>query len=336
MADLQQPPPSRRGRKGFTVHWPFQSIATDTLSIFTSPGPELFRRATWQPPKLASEGDDGLDDGVASVRDSTLIPDYVVNFIRGETPETVARRKRNGGNQGMRAVDITHQHRPQRSHMGVLLDEEGEEDHGADPQMRGARSGYPRSLGSISTATSTNTELQQILPDGRRPRSGWKGMTTGWRSGVLLNLLLILVILITGFVCLVIAGTKMAILVGDMGLFTESCSEAATVTWGLHALINVAVVILLVGANYVFQVLSSPTRSEIAVAHENRNWLEIGVPSARNFRHIGRGRSFLAVVLLAVAVATQIMWVFSSLLLSCLRLIRSPSCPTDRSQVADL
>lgn len=294
---LQEPPPSRRGRKGFTVHWPFQSIATDTLSIFTSPAPELFRRATWQPPKIHDE-----NDSVVSPRDSTLIPDYVVNFIRGETPETVARRKRNGGNQGMRAVDVTHQHRPQRSHMALL------EGAGAVGEAR-RNVGYARSHASGSTDTSTTTELQQILPDHEKPRRGWKRVTTGWRSGVLLNLLLILVILIAGFVCLVVAGTKIAILVGDMQLFVGSCATAASINWGLHALINVAVVILIVGANYVFQVLSSPTRSEISGAHESRKWLEIGVPSARNFRHVGSGRAVLALVLLAVAVATQIMWV---------------------------
>lgn len=238
----------------------------------------------------------------ASPRDSTLIPDYVVNFIRGETPETVARRKRNGGNQGLRAVDVTHQHKPQRSHM-ALFDGEDEGPH----HMSGGATGYPRSLGSASTNTSTMTELQQILPDDERQRRGWRRLTTGWRSGVLLNLLLILVVLITGFICLVAAGTHVAILVGDMNLMTKPCSEAATLKWGVSALINVAVVILLVGANYVFQVLSSPTRSEIAVAHGKRKWLEIGVPSVRNFRHIGKGRAALAVVLLVVAVATQIM-----------------------------
>lgn len=289
---LQEPPPSRRGRKGFTVHWPFQSIATDTLSIFTSPAPELFRRATWQPPKIHDE-----NDSVVSPRDSTLIPDYVVNFIRGETPETVARRKRNGGHQGMRAVDVTHQHKPQRSHMALL-----EGDGGARRNL-----GYARSHASGSTNTSTTTERQQILPDSEKPRHGWKRVTTGWRSGVLLNLLLILAILIIGFVCLVIAGTKIAILVGDMNLFIGSCATAASINWGLHALINVVVVILIVGANYVFQVLSSPKRSEISGAHESRKWLEIGVPSARNFRHIGAGRAFLALVLLTVAVVTQIM-----------------------------
>lgn len=310
------PPPSRRGRKGFTVHWPFQSIATDTLSVFTSPAaPELFRRATWQPPKQPAvydpdDDDDGRgpnkNDQRGSQRDSTLIPDYVVNFIRGETPETVARRKRNGGHQGMRAVDITHQHRPQRSHMALF---EGDRD--------------ARSLASATTDSSTMTELQQILPGGGHGHFGgekgfgeglgadavgWRRMTTGWRSGVLLNLLLITAILVAGFVCLVVAGTRIALLVGDMELFTGTCAAVATTSWGLHALVNVAVVVLLVGANYVFQVLSSPTRTEVAAAHARRAWLEIGVPSARNFAHIGRGRALLALVVLAVAVATQIIY----------------------------
>lgn len=272
------------------MHWPFQtqSIATDTLSIFTAQRPALFRRATWNPPKQDS------DDDATSPRDSTLIPDYIVNFIRGETPETVARRKENGGARGARAINVTH-HKPQRSHMALVMNNDGGD--GED--------GYAR---SHVTSTSTTTELQQILPGDDKGGSGWRNLTVGWRSGVVLNLVLSLLILIAGFVCFVVAGIKVAFLAGDMNLFTGSCSTATDINWGLHALINVAVVVLLVGANYVFQVLSSPTRSEIAGAHESRMWLEIGVPSLRNFRRIGGGRSVVAIALVVVAMATQVMW----------------------------
>lgn len=283
-----------------TVQWPFQtqSIATSTLSIFTNQTPALFRRATWNPPRQPA--DDA--PGATSPRDSTLIPDYVVNFIRGETPETVARRMANGGARGMRAVNITH-HKPQRSHMAMLEDEDG---FVAAEDSRGGDDGYAH---SHATGTSTTTELRQILPSEDKGGKGWRKLTFGWRSGVVLNAVLSLVILIAGFVCFVVAGTKVAFLLGAMDLFTGSCSTAAHINWGLHALINVAVMVLLVGANYVFQVLSSPTRSEIAGAHESRRWLEIGVPSVRNFRHIGSGRAILATALLVVAVATQIMLV---------------------------
>lgn len=288
------------------MHWPFQtqSIATDTLSIFTSNAPALFRRATWNPPKP-----DDLDSTVTSPRDSTLIPDYVVNFIRGETPETVARRKQNGGARGMRTVDITHQHRPQRSHMAVL---EGE--GGGRAFLRGQPQHHDDGdAHSQTTGTSTTTELQQILPgDEKSRKGGWRELTSGWKCGLLMNLVLIVVVLTAGFVCLVVAEMKIALTLGDMSLFTGSCSTARNLDWGLHALINAAVVVLMVGANYVFQVLSSPTRSEIAAAHESKKWLEIGVPSVRNFRHIAKGRAVLALLLLAVAVATQIMCVSSS------------------------
>lgn len=272
-----------------TIHWPFQSIATDNMSIFTANAPELFRRATVQVPKI------GSDASRSSLRDSTLIPDYVVNYIRGETPETVARRKRNGGNQGARNIDIVHQHRPQQSHM-VLL--EGVQER---------RSRRAPDAMSQTTASSTMTELQMILPSTNEKPRKRKRLMTGWRLGAVLNALLAFVILVISFVCLVYAGTAIAILVGDMELFTGSCADVTALDWRLHALINVLVVILIVGANYVFQALSSPTRSEIARAHEGKYWLEIGVPSLRNFRHIGKGRVILASILLTAAVLTQVM-----------------------------
>lgn len=125
----------------------------------------------------------------------------------------------------------------------------------------------------------------------------------------MLELALIILILIAGFVCLIIAEVKTTLTLGYLGIFTGACSTARNINWGLHVLINVAVVVIIVGANYVFQVLSSPKRSEISAAHESRTWLEIGVPSLRNFRHIGRARAILAIVLLGLAVATQIMYV---------------------------
>ncbi|KUI58583.1 hypothetical protein VP1G_05857 [Cytospora mali] len=261
------------------------------MSIFTSHTPELFRRTTVQVPARCVD-----DDSATGTRDSTLIPDYVVNFIRGETPETVARRKQNGGNQGMRAVDITHQHRHQRSQMALL---EGVNENEAR-----------RAYDSMSNFTwsSTMTQLQQMLPWANDKPGMRRRLTSGWRFGVLVNIFLILVILITGFICVVLAGTRIAILVGQMEIFTGSCQDATNIAWGLHALINVSVMILILGANYVFQVLSSPTRPEVSGAHDGKHWLEIGVPSVRNFKYIGRWRAILAVVLLALAVVTQVIY----------------------------
>ncbi|KAK7746493.1 hypothetical protein SLS53_002452 [Cytospora paraplurivora] len=263
------------------------------MSIFTSHTPELFRRTTVQVQNRGAENDSG-----AGTRDSTLIPDYVVNFIRGETPETVARRKQNGGNQGMRAVDITHQHRHQRSHMALL--------ENANENENDARRAYDAQ--SNFTWSSTMTQLQQMLPWSNEKPGTRRRLMTGWRFGVFVNILLLIVVFITGFICAVYAGSKVPISTGEMDLFTGSCRVATSIDLGLHALINVFVMILIVGASYIFQVLSSPTRSEVSRAHDGKHWLEIGVPSVRNFGHIGKLRAGLAIALLTVAVATQIMY----------------------------
>ena len=45
------------------------------------------------------------------------------------------------------------------------------------------------------------------------------------------------------------------------------------------------------------QLLAAPTRSEIDKAHAKRLWLDIGVTSLRNFRHIRKSRLEILLVL---------------------------------------
>jgi hypothetical protein len=94
---------------------------------------------------------------------------------------------------------------------------------------------------------------------------------------------------------------------GKAVLFSGPCAKTSTINWGLHAAINVFVVVVVAGANYVFQVLSSPTRTEVAVAHFRRQWLDVGIPSFRNLAHVEGRRVGLAVSVLVAAAFTQIM-----------------------------
>ncbi|KAH3940599.1 hypothetical protein HBH70_025710 [Parastagonospora nodorum] len=55
--------------------------------------------------------------------------------------------------------------------------------------------------------------------------------------------------------------------------------------------------ILLNGSSYCMQCMSAPNRKEIDEAHVTQRWLDIGVPSFRNFKHIRRGRLVLWVLL---------------------------------------
>ncbi|OIW23599.1 hypothetical protein CONLIGDRAFT_637566 [Coniochaeta ligniaria NRRL 30616] len=301
----QQPGHTHRARGRQTVQWPFQSIATVETSLLSQIADQPFpfrpfsnprdRRATWEPKRLLprSRG----SDSETTARD--LIPDYVINYIRGETPETVARRKRNGGKLGERLVDVVTPtgHRPHQSRTaefeGFLDDDSG--DHGGD---------RPRSPGDGDEEHMLGGRGEKRLGRG----SGWRKFMHGWRGGVMLNLLLGSLILVAGSVCLIYAAAKVSLSAGESVIFSASCVTAERIGMGLHALINALVVVLLAGGNYIFQVLSSPTRREVDVAHAKKKWLDIGIPSLRNLAHISRSRAVLAVVVLLVATATQVIY----------------------------
>lgn len=283
----QQPPMSERsGRGRQTVQWPFQSIATETTDISSPAVSHFARRATWEPRGLLSRDSDS--DTIAK----DLIPDYVINYIRGETPESLARRQRNGRNLGEREIGLAFHraHQSRTAEFGGFYDE---------ATTRSAFSGVDSAAG--------DDEQQHILPGQRNPDGGWRRLLVGWRAGIALNVLLSFVVLVAGFVCLILAISKVSISAGESVIYAGSCPTASHINWGLHAAISVFAMVMVAGANYVFQVLSSPTRAEVTRAHGKKKWLDIGIPSVRNFAHIASSRVFLAVTILLVAVVTQVM-----------------------------
>jgi len=64
-----------------------------------------------------------------------------------------------------------------------------------------------------------------------------------------------------------------------------------------HVLINIISTGLLVSSNYAMQILSAPTREELDAAHQQGKWLDIGLMSIHNLRHIHRRRVVLWSVL---------------------------------------
>ena len=143
----------------------------------------------------------------------------------------------------------------------------------------------------------------------RRRNSGVLGkFMNGWRGGVLMNLSLGLVILLAAVVCVVLAVTKKK-LSGQPAVIVErgDCSRVSAIDLAVHAVVNVLALFFLAGGNYVAQVLASPTRTEVAAAHENLRWLDIGIPSIRNLGGISKARALLSAVMVFVAVGTQVM-----------------------------
>jgi len=216
----------------------------------------------------------------SSVLGNDIIPDYVVNFIRGETPESLARRRERDGNP--HTPEAHHNHK-ESSHMADL---------------------FP----SHSRTASGARDLEDMLGS-RRRNSGVLGkFMNGWRGGVLMNMSLGLVILLAAVVCVVLAVTRKK-LSGEPAIIADGdCRRVSAINLAVHVVVNVLALFFLAGGNYVAQVLASPTRTEVAAAHENLRWLDIGIPSIRNLGGISKARALLSAVVVAITVGTQVIY----------------------------
>lgn len=65
-------------------------------------------------------------------------------------------------------------------------------------------------------------------------------------------------------------------------VYSGSCAKVRKISLWLHLLLNVCSSLLLGGSNYVMQILSAPTRTELIKAHKNGKWMRIGVQSLHN------------------------------------------------------
>lgn len=81
-------------------------------------------------------------------------------------------------------------------------------------------------------------------------------------------------------------------------IFRGDCSQSHQLSSRLHLAINVLSTILFAASNFCMQHLAAPTRKQIDQAHRKYIWLDIGVPSFRNLRHISMKRT-MAIFLLA-------------------------------------
>ncbi|GAW16247.1 hypothetical protein ANO14919_056700 [Xylariales sp. No.14919] len=252
-----------------TLLWPFHHRNTSEVPSTTrSSRLGRFRSGTW-----GSRGILRSLDDTASI-DQSLVPDYVINFMRGETPESLARKKE-ARQWGERNVIITPRRDTFSSHLVEL-------------------SGH-----FTSSAPPTGDGSQ---------RSDLRRHFTGWRGGVVYNTLLSFLILVVGIISLILVVTRTKVFSGQLAIYSGDCPTATRINIGVHVVINVFTVVLLAGANYVFQILTSPTRREVTEAHGRKQWLDVGVCSLRNFLHVSGFRAGLGAVIMLVAVAIQVIY----------------------------
>ncbi|KAK6189247.1 hypothetical protein LQW54_013473 [Pestalotiopsis sp. IQ-011] len=257
------------------VNWPFhhRSGSEAPSTAYTASHFSHFRRATAQTKSWFKDAGDS-----ASVLSKSLVPDYVVHYMRGETPESLARKREQMG-WGEKNIVLTPQRERFRSQQAFFEDPFGSRAH-----LAGDYFGQPQH------------------------QEGLGRFMVGWRGGVAVNAVLALMTLLVAVMCFAVASAKSKVFGAEVTVLSGSCSTVSSYNIGLHALINVLSVTLLAGGNYVFQLISSPTRDELTEAHDRKRWLDIGIPSIRNLPHISGLRTVLAAIIVLAVVATQVIY----------------------------
>ncbi|RYP29400.1 hypothetical protein DL767_006740 [Monosporascus sp. MG133] len=276
-----KPPPTRGTRTTRTrsVAWPFHSRQGSSSASTTLSNLSGFRWASLQPRSFFQPRP---DDATSIAR--SIVPDYILHYMRGETPESLA-RKREEKTWGQRDVNVE----DRRDTYASFPVEFGHYYSSSTDLTRGAARG-----GNGYSSASRHSRLRRHF--------------TGWRGGVVFNTIIFFLILVAEIVLLIVVLTKTRLLAGDPTMWSGDCGKARDINIGLHAAISVFSVVFLAGANYVFQVLTSPTRGEVDKAHESKRWLDIGVTSMRNFAHISGFRAFLGSTVLFSAISIQVMY----------------------------
>ncbi|PHH50231.1 hypothetical protein CFIMG_005867RA [Ceratocystis fimbriata CBS 114723] len=216
----------------------------------------------------------------SAASDANIVPDYVVNYMRGETPESLAIKREM--RRGPQAIRIHRQSRGFQSRSADFFtpqDSDGFSDTASDTAFRGMEK-----------------DVQCL---------GW---SSGWRATLLLNLgvtFTILMLLVAVFIAVI---TRTNSLTKRDALFTGACENVENIGYGLHVVTSAMTIAILAIGNYTFQVLSSPTRAEVVAAHEKKWWLDIGIPSVRNLGYISSGRVVIIVSLLLSVFTAQVLY----------------------------
>ena len=91
-------------------------------------------------------------------------------------------------------------------------------------------------------------------------------------------------------------------------IYIGDCSKVKSLDRWLHLVINILGTALLSASNFNMQCLSSPTRKEVDAVHIKGKWLDIGVPSLNNLRHISWKRIILWWLFAVSTIPLHLLW----------------------------
>jgi hypothetical protein len=137
----------------------------------------------------------------------------------------------------------------------------------------------------------TNPDIQDDLSGS----SDFK--VTGWRYGAMVATASTSLVFLINLSVTIWVGVELSKVVSRvhstiLTLHRGDCQDVERINTCVHFAINAVSAVLLSASNYCMQCLSAPTREEINKAHPRGKWLDIGVPSIRNLKAIGKRKLF--------------------------------------------
>ncbi len=114
-------------------------------------------------------------------------------------------------------------------------------------------------------------------------------------------------ILVTNFALTVFAAMHFRGPRGVGVIYQGSCVTVQQLDTYIHLLINILGTGMLMASNYCMQLQAAPTRDNIDEAHKRGKWLDIGVPSLRNFWWISKTRKLCWLLLAVSSVPVHLM-----------------------------
>ena len=116
---------------------------------------------------------------------------------------------------------------------------------------------------------------------------------TGWRRTVMFAAGITICVLLINIILYSIAINWYPANNGVGTIYTGDCGVVKRWNTILHLFINLLSTCLLAASSFTMQCLASPTRSEVDKMHAKRRWMDIGLPSLRNIRHIKKKKAAL-------------------------------------------
>jgi hypothetical protein len=122
--------------------------------------------------------------------------------------------------------------------------------------------------------------------------------TRSWAFGLYTGLYASIIVLLSNIALMMTSLVSHGGVVDAVGTIAKGeAHRIARISTAYHVLINVMSTVLLTSSNYAMQTLCAPTRDDINDAHAKGHWLEIGIMSIHNLRHVKRRRMILWVLL---------------------------------------